>query len=710
MGSNNLKFFSNQQTETLLTTQLTKQLSLRVKLTDEADPLVKKNRWPLKQTHFYYTQSIRSIPVYHSALVIHVDANGNLSAIDGRLIDDWQLPNETISEDAAISKAMTTAASDFGANLTQLSATIEGRYIINLKLLGLDDNDNNYLTLAVRIDSGVNLPLFSRMYFVDLTTGQIVYKEDRLIAALNRIIKRCNSSGSGCTNVRTEGQPPVNNTAANTTYDILGDIYNFFYLSFGLDSYNGRGSPIVAVVNFSNPTCPNAFADPENHWIYICSGMNTPDIVAHEYTHLVNENRFVYQRQSGALNEALADIFAYGIDNKDWTCGEGSTVGVVRRIDNPPAKQQPDRLFSSLYQCGSQDNGFVHINGGVIAKSFYLMVAGGSFNGCMINGIGHEKVFPVIYRAVTTYLVTAPNFFDYYQAVNRACNDIYGANSFNCININNAMKAVEIDQQPQNTQLGPRCLGESRKPVSCQSVGNPTVSPTSPPNITNLPTTTTVPTLPVLSPTLSPTQPQIPTITSQITFPVESPTMSPTIITGNVQLDMILKFQGISRKPVDPLNLLKVKIAVVSDNGNQQSIVADFTSSDNGLWYGKVNLFVDLSGNPSFKVLVKGPKHLQKRICDLQPQEIAAGYYQCNQGKIKLHNGSNQLNFSQIYLLAGDLPEQDGVVNAADVSLIRNSLGLTVNTDHPADVNLDGKIDTQDYSLVIQTLMVRFDE
>ena len=79
--------------------------------------------------------------------------------------------------------------------------------------------------------------------------------------------------------------------------------------------------------------------------------------------------------------------------------------------------------------------------------------------------------------------------------------------------------------------------------------------------------------------------------------------------------------------------------------------------------------------------------------------------------KLQLKTGENVLDFSGIVLLSGDLGEQDGVVNAADVALIRNNLGST-NTDilRQADVNRDNIIDTQDHSLVIAALSVRFDE
>ena len=53
-------------------------------------------------------------------------------------------------------------------------------------------------------------------------------------------------------------------------------------------------------------------------------------------------------------------------------------------------------------------------------------------------------------------------------------------------------------------------------------------------------------------------------------------------------------------------------------------------------------------------------------------------------------------------LLAGDLEPQDGTVNSYDTALIYNNLGKQdSSTLQSADVNLDGVVDSQDYSLVL---------
>ena len=78
---------------------------------------------------------------------------------------------------------------------------------------------------------------------------------------------------------------------------------------------------------------------------------------------------------------------------------------------------------------------------------------------------------------------------------------------------------------------------------------------------------------------------------------------------------------------------------------------------------------------------------------------------------MRSESAGDYFDFTGIYLLVGDLPEQDGIVNSYDISLVRNLIGKTdVASLRQADLNLDGAVNAQDYSLVIAALSVRQDE
>jgi Zn-dependent metalloprotease len=110
------------------------------------------------------------------------------------------------------------------------------------------------------------------------------------------------------------------------------------------------------------------------------------DIVVHEYTHAVLDNNewgsgLNYQGQSGALNEAYADVMAILSDpDMDWTLGEDRVGGPIRDFASPgrldianPQPSHVDNLFTD-----AEDHGGVHSNSGIVNNAHYLMTMGGT--------------------------------------------------------------------------------------------------------------------------------------------------------------------------------------------------------------------------------------------------------------------------------------------------------------------------------------------
>ena len=138
---------------------------------------------------------------------------------------------------------------------------------------------------------------------------------------------------------------------------------------------------------------------------------------------------------------------------------------------------------------------------------------------------------------------------------------------------------------------------------------------------------------------------------------------------------------------------------------------AMFTAQSDGTWTGTV-VFDDIKSSLVGTIYIKGPKHIKKKICSNNPSEPVPGGYRCGEFElIELKKGENTLDFSSIVLLAGDLPIQNGVVDAVDLAFIRQTL---TNQDSEklirGDLNLDGIIDTQDFSMVLSALGFKYDE
>ncbi|NMB84306.1 hypothetical protein GYA28_03375 [Candidatus Roizmanbacteria bacterium] len=199
------------------------------------------------------------------------------------------------------------------------------------------------------------------------------------------------------------------------------------------------------------------------------------------------------------------------------------------------------------------------------------------------------------------------------------------------------------------------------------------------------------------------------TVTSAVT---PTTTITPYLSTSPapVIVSLKLKFQGITKKPASGLEKMTVKAKVENATYSQSLDDVSFTSDDKGIWTGSLTL-TNVKPGSGYKFFIKGPKHVQKKICDALPAESYAGTYHCEDGRITLQAGSNNLDFTNIYLLSGDLPSQDGIVNSYDTSLVRNNIGKTDGESIKlADINLDKVVDTQDYSLVINALSIRSDE
>lgn len=217
---------------------------------------------------------------------------------------------------------------------------------------------------------------------------------------------------------------------------------------------------------------------------------------------------------------------------------------------------------------------------------------------------------------------------------------------------------------------------------------------------------------PSASPTVSVTPSITPSVSPGTTItPSVSPTVttSPTGTAGNVTLDMKLKFQGILKQPKGGTTM-KVQVSVGKEGFNSQPQTGTFTVDTAGIWSGTVS-FADVPAGNGYRVYVKGPRHLKKRVCTATPTETASGTYRCADGAISLKTGSNKLDMSGIYMLVGDLPAQDGVVDSYDTAYIQLNLGSTDQSVLAiGDLNMDGIVDTQDWSLVIASLNVKYDE
>ncbi len=192
------------------------------------------------------------------------------------------------------------------------------------------------------------------------------------------------------------------------------------------------------------------------------------------------------------------------------------------------------------------------------------------------------------------------------------------------------------------------------------------------------------------------------------------PTRTPTLTTpsgssNDLLFKLYLKFQGINSKSKDEYSKMRAKVILKYNDGEViEKKEVELATDEKGIWQGQVN-FTNVNTARKLRIFIKGPKHLQKRICSLTPQETYLGSYSCSDG-FQVNHDEVILDAKGIVLLAGDI-DQDGIISAYDTAYVRNNLGKKdKDVLSKADFNLDGIVDTQDYSLLIAALSVKSDE
>lgn len=222
--------------------------------------------------------------------------------------------------------------------------------------------------------------------------------------------------------------------AAVSSHANVSQTYDYYKSVLGRISIDNRGMEVVSSVHVGTwfwglQTYENAywngrqlaFGDGGDTFIELSAGL---DVVAHEYTHGVVDYTadLIYQNQSGALNEAYADIFGNLVENKndaEWLIGEDvmrnpSTRRALRNMSNPNEFYQPDAVEGTYYVApvaspnNSNDQGGVHTNSGIINHAAYLMWR---------NGISNKQTLAKLWYKSLLKLNPSSDFLDCRVAV-----------------------------------------------------------------------------------------------------------------------------------------------------------------------------------------------------------------------------------------------------------------------------------------------------
>jgi bacillolysin len=418
-----------------------------------------------------FQQIVNGLPVAGGEAVV-VETGGRITAAHALFVAnaDGVSPESELTESAAINYALETVRRLFpSAALEDVSTTASLEYL-NKRLLQGAGPGPTRLAWRVEVVSGE----VDQYVWVDAQRGVTLLTFSKRAHALNRNIYDMNSTATlPGTLMRSEGGAVTGNPEFDKPYDYSGHWFNYFSTNFGRNSYDNLGGALNFHVRAcpAGYTCPmeNAFWDPQNNRMLIGQGFGAADdVIAHELTHglIQNEANLFYYMQSGALNEAYADIFGEVVDQTNaagtdtvavkWKLGEDLPIGAVRDMKTPTLFDQPGKMDDAEYACYGDpmymDNGGVHINSGIANHAFQAMVDGGPVYGVTLLPVTLAKVAAVHYRALTNYLLTASGWADNYAALNQSCTDLVGTlgiTAADCVNVKKALDTVKMNTLPK---------------------------------------------------------------------------------------------------------------------------------------------------------------------------------------------------------------------------------------------------------------------
>jgi Zn-dependent metalloprotease len=288
--------------------------------------LVGQSSDSLGGAHLTYAQTHRGLPVFAAMLKTHFGSDGSLAAISGTLIPDITVDaRPAVAQEAAAGAALASVSDLTGASLLSVRSV---RLLVYRTGLAQGIQGRSHLAWEVEIGNGTDVREF---VYVSASTAKVLDRMNAIQDALHRIAYNTEANFPA-TPFWTEGDPfPTADPEANNVIQYAGESYNFYFNTFGRDSFDGAGSTMHGVFR-RTASCPNASWN--GIFTSYCAGVSPDDVVSHEWTHAYTQftHALIYAWQPGALNESYSDIFGEIVDfeNTGLPGGGSDTPGGVR--------------------------------------------------------------------------------------------------------------------------------------------------------------------------------------------------------------------------------------------------------------------------------------------------------------------------------------------------------------------------------------------
>jgi Zn-dependent metalloprotease len=413
----------------------------------------------LGMTHARFRQEVRNRPVWGGEVVMHFSRAGELVRLNGRYIPVVDPGEPVKSADEARALAVNAVRQAHPSWAPDGLST----YAPKLYVYPLGDEPAR---LTWRVQVNVDDPSGAAVIesFVDARDGSLVHSADitnfvagsgvgvfgdrrDLVVAANgaSYILEDDTRGSPATRTYTAaGKSTLPGTAVRSkdpgrwdeggnapgaavdAHAFVAATWDYFLNTHGRAGFDGKGKGIHATVHYGLGYA-NAFFD-GNQLVFgdgdgaqLSPLSGALDVVAHEFTHGVTFHtaKLGYEGQTGALNEAISDIFGCFVAG-DWQMGETvfhplGRPRPLRDVAHPRATNNPETMKE--YVDTAEDNGGVHINSTIVSHAAWLMLNGAH----KLPAATVEKIW---YRALSRYLNSRADFAAAADATLAAARDL----------------------------------------------------------------------------------------------------------------------------------------------------------------------------------------------------------------------------------------------------------------------------------------------
>jgi Zn-dependent metalloprotease len=404
------------------------------------------------EAHARLVQMVGGVPVFQGEAVVHLGTDGKFNSVNDKFVRDIQIDVNPKLKVAEATDAAVIASGGADMLLAEPKA--------DMQVLRHEGKD--HLTYRVQlemrtVDDDPSMPVV----FVDAHTGEVVWSYDNLQSARNRnTYTGKNRTTLPGTLVRNEASAPVADAVVNAGHDGAGHVYDYYKARHNRDSFDNTGATITSTVHHK-ANYVNAFWN-GTQMVYgdgdgVQSGpLTVLDVIGHEITHAVTErsSNLTYANESGALNEAMSDIFGAAIEayrdgavtGNTWKIGEecwtpGTAGDALRYMNNPGLAGDFD-YYPTRYT-GTSDNGGVHWNSGIANLAFHLAVAGGAHPAGKTSNnvpaldsdpnVSIQKGAAIFYQANTQCLTAGSTFTDARDCTQQAASALYGTSALDSI-------------------------------------------------------------------------------------------------------------------------------------------------------------------------------------------------------------------------------------------------------------------------------------